>query len=63
MNLRGPHTATLRGNEGALHQSDAIHLERMIKRQVQKSAPHYTEAAYDEIELLAEAVGSRVGRQ
>ena len=23
--------------------------------QVQKSAPHYTEAAYDEIELLAEA--------
>lgn len=26
-----------------------------LPSQVQKSAPHYTEAAYDEIELLAEA--------
>ena len=30
--------------------------------QVQKSAPHYTEAAYDEIELLAEAGSVRRAR-
>merc|ERR1719364_126433 len=28
---------------------------RVVAMKVQKSAPHYTEAAYDEIELLAEA--------
>lgn len=28
---------------------------RLVAMKVQKSAPHYTEAAYDEIELLAEA--------
>ena len=39
-----------------------MYLKRAMTWQVQKSAPHYTEAAYDEIELLAEAVGSRAGR-
>jgi len=29
--------------------------QRFVAMKVQKSAPHYTEAAYDEIELLAEA--------
>merc|ERR1719223_2460439 len=29
--------------------------QRYVAMKVQKSAPHYTEAAYDEIELLAEA--------
>lgn len=32
-----------------------LHLHRLVAMKVQKSAPHYTEAAYDEIELLAEA--------
>jgi len=32
-----------------------LHLHRFVALKVQKSAPHYTEAAYDEIELLAEA--------
>lgn len=31
------------------------HMHRFIAMKVQKSAPHYTEAAYDEIELLAQA--------
>ena len=30
---------------------------------VQKSAPHYTEAAYDEIELLAEAAKNRTAAE
>lgn len=33
---------------------DLVH-QRYVAMKVQKSAPHYTEAAYDEIELLAEA--------
>merc|ERR1719335_1374041 len=32
-----------------------LHLHRLVAMKVQKSAPYYTEAAYDEIELLAEA--------
>mmetsp|Transcript_4302 Transcript_4302/g.7536 ORF Transcript_4302/g.7536 Transcript_4302/m.7536 type:complete len:634 (-) Transcript_4302:97-1998(-) len=32
-----------------------LHHQRFVAMKVQKSAPHYTEAAYDEIELLAEA--------
>mmetsp|Transcript_77467 Transcript_77467/g.230765 ORF Transcript_77467/g.230765 Transcript_77467/m.230765 type:complete len:702 (-) Transcript_77467:39-2144(-) len=32
-----------------------ISYQRYVAMKVQKSAPHYTEAAYDEIELLAEA--------
>lgn len=32
-----------------------VNFSRFVAMKVQKSAPHYTEAAYDEIELLAEA--------
>jgi serine/threonine protein kinase len=34
---------------------DVKNAHRFVAMKVQKSAPHYTEAAYDEIELLAEA--------
>jgi len=39
-----------------------VSYQRFIAMKVQKSAPHYTEAAYDEIELLAQAAkrGSNV---
>lgn len=36
-----------------------MNYQRYVAMKVQKSAPHYTEAAYDEIELLAEAAKRR----
>lgn len=36
-----------------------LHQNQFVALKIQKSAPHYTEAAYDEIELLAEAAKKR----
>jgi serine/threonine protein kinase len=40
-----------------------LHMHRLIALKCQKSAPHYTEAAYDEIELLAESAKMKDGKQ